>query len=141
MAGVNLLGESGQAGVQEVMELSESESESEEGSYNDDNDDNDDSDEKMSASLAEAVGMGEGGVLSASAMKTLRDSGRQKAKERKKQQGSTRKELRRIQKEQRDPSISVFPGGQQVRLHTCVLIYTTYTHKYTPTYTQTHKHL
>jgi molecular chaperone DnaK len=56
----------------------------------------------------------QGAELSVSELRKLQLSGRREAKDRKKTRGATGKELRRLQRESGDPSLSMFPGGQQL---------------------------
>ena len=58
--------------------------------------------------------MVQGAELSVSELRKLQLSGRREAKDRKKTRGATGKELRRLQRESGDPSLSMFPGGQQL---------------------------
>ena len=85
MAGINLPGESG------VKGFSEEEEEDDEGE--------------------EGGGEYSGSV---SSLRRQQLGGRQEAKSRKKLQGSSRKELRRLQKSEGDNSLAVFPGGRQL---------------------------
>jgi len=56
----------------------------------------------------------QGAELSVSELRKLQLSGRREAKDRKKTRGATGKELRRLQRESGDPSLSMFPGGQRL---------------------------
>lgn len=56
----------------------------------------------------------QGPELTVSELRKLQLSGRREAKDRKKTRGATSKELRRLQRESGDPSLSMFPGGQQL---------------------------
>ena len=54
----------------------------------------------------------EGSEMSPAAMRRAQLQGRRAAKEKRKQRGTVMKEMRRLQKEYADPSISTFPGGR-----------------------------
>ena len=107
MSGINLPGESGQLGINE-------------GAFAEDDDGDDDADAAGEGRGRGGVGyLGEGGdvnggALSPAQLKLDQLRGKAKAKARKKIKGSTSRELRRLQKELGDPSLTIFPGGQQL---------------------------
>ena len=126
MSGVNLPGESSELSLQMRVD-----DDDENDDYNDDDNDGDDEDledEKKKDMKSRRNSAGSGGndplsqyqsqYLSVDAMREAQVGGRREAKDRKKLKGNTQKELRRLQKEMLDNSISTFPGGQ-VRPHSC----------------------
>jgi len=116
MAGVNLPGESGQLGVMEGTfgedDLFEQEDEEEA--------EDEEEEEVQADNESEATGSTrytkdplaglEG--LSKTALRKAQQQGRKEARERKKVKGSTSRELRRLQKENSDEALAIFPGGQ-----------------------------
>lgn len=89
MSGINLPGESGQLGINE-------------GAFADDDDTEDVGSDISTLNLTSAQ------------LKLSQLKGKAEAKAKKKVKGSTTRELRRLQKDMGDPSLTIFPGGQQV---------------------------
>lgn len=100
MSGVNLPGESGQLGLTEDLF---NEQEEENGDNGGSHHNNGDSINKKSAM-----------DINGKQLRSMQLEGRRDARAKKKLKGSTNKELRRLQKEGRDPSLALFPGGQQL---------------------------